>query len=100
MGKRINLNTPASQLFMVGPVYAKRLEKLGVKTVENLLYHLPRRYEDFSIIAKIGTIQAGETVTIQGQIKRIENEYTKKGKTIQKAIIQDNTGAIQAISAN
>jgi ATP-dependent DNA helicase RecG len=81
-------------------MYAAKLKKLGISTVGDLLYHLPFRYEDYSIIAKISSLQAGEKVTVTGAVKSIENVYTKQRKKIQKAQLIDETGEIEIIWYN
>ncbi len=91
----MELTTPVQKVYMVGPTYAKRLEKLGIKTVEDLLFHFPNRYEDYSLIAKINRLKPGETVTIRGTVTEIKNEYTKNGKKIQKALVSDNTKILE-----
>ena len=80
--------------------YSKRLEKLGINIFEDFLYHIPFRYEDYSIISKISEIQRGEIVTIQGTVMDIKNEFTKNWKRLQKAKIADETGAIDIIWFN
>ena len=80
--------------------YASRLEKLGIKTFEDFLFHIPFRYEDYSLISKIGNVQAGEVVTIQGTVIEIKNEFTKSWKRLQKAKVQDETGIIDVIWFN
>lgn len=75
--------------------YASRLEKLGIVTLEDFLYHIPFRYDDFSLIVKIGSLQPGEVVTIQGTVEEIKNIYTKGGKKLQRGIITDDTGKIE-----
>lgn len=80
---------------MVGPIYAKRLEKLGIITIEDLLYHFPFRYDDFSIISKIERVRVGEIVTIQAKIMSVTNEYTRSGKKIQKATVSDDSGSLE-----
>ena len=84
------------RLPMVGPTYAKRLEKLAIKTVEDLLFHFPHRHDDFRLISQISQIQPGETVTVHGQIISSQNIYTRKGIKIQKALIADPAGQIEA----
>lgn len=81
----------------VHKMYANRLEKLGIFTLEDLLFHLPSRYEDYSMISKISQVQPGETVTIQGQILDFKNQYLKNTRirTIQKATVVDETGGIE-----
>ena len=83
-------------------MYAGRLEKLGIFTFQDFLFHLPTRYEDYSIVSKIGQVQAGETVTIQGKVIDIKNQYMRgrRIKTIQKATVADDTGQIELIWFN
>lgn len=78
-------------------MYASRLEKLGIETFSDFLFHLPSRYEDFSTESKIGEVQIGETVTVQGNVVDIKNTYLRRGriKSMQKAVIADETGSMQ-----
>ncbi len=96
----MNLNDSIEKLPLVGPTYAKRLEKLEIRTIGDLLYHFPFRYDDFSLISPIARLQPGETVTVKGVVEKIRSEYTKNGKKIQKAIIADSSGKIEAIWFN
>lgn len=81
-------------------MYARRLEKLGIQTIEDFLYHIPFRYEDYCLISKIADVQPGEIVTIQGTIAEIKNQYTRRFKSIQKAKIEDETGIIEVVWFN
>jgi len=96
----MNLQTPVATQGRVFKLYAKRLEKLGIQTFEDFLYHIPSRYDDFSLISKINRVQPGEVVTIQGTVSEITNEFTKNFKRIQKAEIADETGTIEVIWFN
>ncbi|MBU3978324.1 hypothetical protein KKE68_01315 [Patescibacteria group bacterium] len=99
----MTLQTPLKQhANHVFKIFADKLEKLRINTIEDFLYHLPARYEDYSVISKINQVQAGETVTIQGQIIEIKNQYLKNARirTIQKAIVCDDTGTIELIWFN
>ncbi len=98
--KTLTLSTPVKDLFMVGPVYAKRLARLNLQTAEDLLHHYPFRYEDYRLFSKIRQLQAKEVVTVVGQIISFENIYTKGGKKFQKIIVADETGEIQVIFFN
>lgn len=73
----------------------KKLEKLGLNTIYDLFYHIPSRYEDLRIISKINKIQPGETITVQGKVLSIKNEYRTRRMIIQKAILEDETGEIE-----
>ncbi|MBI4089684.1 MAG: ATP-dependent DNA helicase RecG [Candidatus Levybacteria bacterium] len=76
--------------------YAKKLEKLNIITVEDFLFHIPFRYEDYSIVSKIAQVQEGEVVTIRGKIVDIRNAYIQRWKTLQKANVSDDSGIISA----
>ena len=81
-------------------MYAGRLGKLGIFTFEDFLYHIPFRYENYSLISKIGNLQPGEVVTVKGNVIEINNEYTRRFKKIQKAKVKDDTGEIDVIWFN
>lgn len=86
----------------VGPKMADQLGKLGVKTIEDLVYHFPFRYEDYTLVKRIGDLKSGETVNIIGNLKDITNSYLKgrRQKSIQKARLEDRTGLIDVIWFN
>jgi len=96
----MNLQTPVATQGRIYRLFARRLEKLGILTFEDFLYHVPFRYDDFSLISKINRVQPGEVVTIQGTVSEITNEFTKNFKRIQKAEIADETGTIEVIWFN
>lgn len=96
----MDLKTQVKEVSKVYTMYAKRLEKLGIKTLEDFLYHVPSRYEDFSITSSITNVQAGEIVTVKGEVLEITNQRTRNWKTRQKAKIKDKTGEIEIIWFN
>lgn len=85
---------------MVGETYAKRLAKLGIFTVKDLIYHLPSRYEDYSLVSPISRIQHGELVTVKGKIESLTDTLSKNGKRIQKVTINDGTKNLEIIWFN
>ncbi|MEK7572964.1 MAG: ATP-dependent DNA helicase RecG [Patescibacteria group bacterium] len=96
----MDLNTPIEKIGGIYKRYSSRLEKLGIFTLKDFLYHVPFRYEDYSLISKIGQIQAGEVVTIQGEVIEIKNDYARRFRTLQKAKVKDKTGEIDIIWFN
>jgi len=96
----MNLQAPVATAGRVYKLYARRLEKLGILTFEDFLYHIPFRYDNFSLISKINRVQPEEIVTIQGTVSEINNEFTKNFKRLQKAEIADETGAIEVVWFN
>ena len=96
----MKLESPINKLPLVGPVYIRRLTKLNISTIENLLHHVPHRYLDYTLISKIDKVQIGETVTIKGVVASIKNQYTKGSKKIQFAQVSDNSGVLDVIWFN
>ena len=92
----MNLSPSIETLPLIGPTYAKRLKRLEINTLEDLLYHFPTRYNDLRLVTTINSIQPGETVTIKGEIISSQNIFVRSGKKIQKITIADKTGHIEA----
>ncbi len=80
-------------------MYATRLEKLGIRKLEDFLFHIPFRYDDYALVSEISKLQPGEIVTIQGKVLEIKNQYTRRF-TIQKAKIEDGSGILDIIWFN
>ncbi|MFH1392503.1 MAG: ATP-dependent DNA helicase RecG, partial [bacterium] len=95
------LKTPVSKLYGIGPSYVKKLKTLGIEKIKDLLYHLPHRYEDFSNLVKIKSLQPNQKATIQGKILQIRTTRThRKRMFLTEALIEDETGAIRTIWFN
>jgi ATP-dependent DNA helicase RecG len=79
----------------VGPAVAAKLEKLGITTLQDLLFHLPLRYEDRTRITPIGALQHGSHAVIEGVIEHTEQRLRggKRGRSL-LCQISDGTGAI------
>jgi ATP-dependent DNA helicase RecG len=96
----MDLQTPVSEGSRAYKMYAGRLEKLGIVKLEDFLFHIPFRYDDYSLISKIGQVQAGEIVTIKGTVEEIHNQYTRRFKTLQRAVVKDETSSIDVLWFN
>ena len=94
----MQLETPIENIPRVGPVFLKRLKKMKIKTIEDLLFHFPHRYENFANIRPISKIKANEVCCLQGKVLDIKTSRTwKKKMFITEAIVQDKTGAIKVV---
>ena len=89
------LSLPINVTKGIGPKMALLLEKKGLKTVEDLLYFIPRRYEDRRVIKKILSVIIGKKETIIGEVicSQIKSYGRKK---IFEVTITDNQGIITA----
>ncbi len=97
----LELNTDITKINRVGVQTAKRLKKLGVETVEDLLYYFPFRYDDFSKITPIDNLKAGESANVVGQIELIQSKRShRKRMSIVEALVSDDTESIKVIWFN
>ena len=74
----------------VGPQLAKRLHKLGLLSLQDLLFHLPLRYVDRTKITPIASIQPLTEVVLEGQIKAADIVFGRRRSLVCK--LQDNSG--------
>ena len=87
-----NLASPLTVLNGVGPALAKKLERLDVFRVEDLLFLLPLRYEDRTQLVRIGAVQAGVRCLISGDVLLAETVY--RGRRNLLVRIGDGSGQI------
>jgi len=83
------LEKPVQYVKMIGPRRAVALQKLGVFTVKDLLYHFPRRYEDRTRLQPAGTCVHGEVATLRGTVLATQEMKPKPGLTITKLVVHD-----------
>lgn len=91
-----DITSPTTSVRGIGNKQAGLLMKLGLHTIEDMVYFFPRRYDDYSEFKFIKDLHYGEEVTIVGWIKSINTFTTqhKKRKIIQ-VLVSDDTGSIQ-----
>ena len=88
------LDKPVQFLKGVGPVRAEALGRMGIVTARDLLYHVPRRYDDASTLEPLGRLEIGAGVTAVGRIRSMGVIPTLKGLRIFQAVLQDDSGMI------
>ena len=98
----LNLTDPVTKLATVSPAFAENLRRgLGIYSINDLLWHLPSRYEDFSTITPIKDIKTGVTVNISGKILSVKKMQTwKKRMSIIEALVSDNTDSVKLVWFN
>ena len=92
--------TPIEKLPKIGVFYSKKLKRLEIITLEDLIYHFPFRYEDFSQISASIEAQEGQKVSIQGVLWQIKTLRTRHGKFLTTATIADQSGTVEVIWFN
>jgi ATP-dependent DNA helicase RecG len=96
----IEVNSPISVVPKIGPKYQTLLQKLEIFKVEDLLYHFPFRYQDFTNVKEIKSLNEGDIVTIKAVLGLVQNIYTKNRKRITKAKVVDQSGELDIIWFN
>lgn len=97
----VSISTKLEQIPRIGKKYANVLKRLEIETMEDLLYHFPFRYDDFSQTLKISQLSKGTNATIEGTIESSKIARTWKRKMmLTEGIIKDETGKIKSVWFN
>ncbi|MEK7178054.1 MAG: DEAD/DEAH box helicase, partial [Patescibacteria group bacterium] len=84
-----------------GPAAVKKLAKLKIKTVRDLLYHFPFRYEDFSNFTPIADLKPNSQATVHGTILNAKNiQIFRRHMVLTEIIAEDDSGAIKSVWFN
>ena len=90
------LDRPIQFLKGVGPARAEAFARMGVRTARDLLYWVPRRYDDASRVDRINAVEVGADATIVGRVISKGIVPTRRGLRIFQAVLQDDSGMITA----
>jgi ATP-dependent DNA helicase RecG len=95
-GPAAALDAAVTVLDGVGPKNAERLQKLGIQSLRDLLYHFPRRHDDYTQLLPIGKLKHGEEVTVIGSVQSKNVRPAGKGKAkIAEVVVDDGTAAMR-----
>jgi ATP-dependent DNA helicase RecG len=82
--------TPLTRVKGVGPRLAAKLNGLGLATVQDLLFHLPLRYQDRTRLTPLGSLRPGREALVGGEIELVDVVYRKRRTLVCR--LTDNTG--------
>jgi ATP-dependent DNA helicase RecG len=88
------LDKPVQFLKGVGPRRAEKLQRMGLVTARDVLYHVPRRYDDASTVHPISALETGMDATIVGTVRTKGVIPTRAGLRIFQAVVQDASGRV------
>lgn len=95
------LERPVTLLPGVGPATARRLQGLEVASLDDLLHHLPFRYETPGSIVPIAELKEGGKAVVRGRVTSHSLRRSRKRRlTILEALIQDDSGTMRAVWYN
>lgn len=90
----MDLKTLLKNITGIGSYTSFKLSRLNLNTIEDLIYHFPFRYDDFSNNTSAMEAKVGDVVSLQGEIWSIKNTFTRYGKVLTQAIFNDGTSPI------
>jgi len=93
--KPLALDSPLTDVPGIGPSLGKAFGRLGVHTVEDVLYLFPHRYDDYSKRTTIAELMVGETATIVGEIAEVRSFQTRTMLGGVNITLRDHTGSLQ-----
>jgi ATP-dependent DNA helicase RecG len=94
-------DAPLAGLPGVGPRQAQRLARLGVSTVRDLLFHLPRRYEDTRDVRPLAELRPGEEQTVYARVRNISSHRSpRKRMMLVEASLEDGGYVASAVWFN
>src|SRR6059058_2442869 len=94
------LQQPSESLPGVGPALSKKLAKLGLRAVRDLLEHRPHRYEAAVPERRIADLLAGEEAAIAGEVTHVSVRRPRRNLAIVQARVADDSGEIGAVWFN
>ena len=90
--KQHSLSDPVTVLTGVGIRLQEKLERIGIRVIQDLLFHLPHRYIDRTVLTSIGALCSGNSAYIQGEIEHTQVRYGNRRSLLCR--VSDGTGAI------
>ena len=87
------LEASCETLSGVGPALLKKLEKCGIRTIKDLLFHLPYRYQDRTRITPIQDLRANDWAVISGYVCKTDITYGKRRTLV--VTIEDGSATLQ-----
>ncbi|MFA6547577.1 MAG: ATP-dependent DNA helicase RecG [Candidatus Magasanikbacteria bacterium] len=97
----MNLESSVSSLNRVGEAAVKRLDKIGIHTIEDLIFYFPFRYDDYCGVLKIKDLQEGAMVSVRAKVELIANRRSfKTHKILTEALVSDDTGSLRIMWFN
>ena len=89
------LDTPLKNLAGIGPTTARSFARLGVHTVEELLYHFPHRYDDYTKRKEIRDLVVGDVETVIAKVEGVKT-FNAKGRQGVEVTVGDPSGVLRA----
>ena len=90
------LSAPVISLSGIGPVAAEKLDRLGIEQVRDLVFFVPRDYQDRRFATPIEELQPGQEAVVEGQVASSRVRRGRRGRILELTV-EDGTGRLQAL---
>jgi ATP-dependent DNA helicase RecG len=94
------LREPVSVVSGIGSSFLRHLHAMEIHTLEDLLYHFPRRYLDRRKISRIGDVRIGEETTVVGEVRNVELNRISRNRSILNVSIYDGSSYMYGVWFN
>lgn len=94
------LEAGVSEISGVGRSFLRHLDAMGIRTVEDLLYHFPRRYLDRRKLTRIGDVRIGEDATVVGTVRNADLNRVSRGRSVLNVAIYDGSAYLYGVWFN
>jgi ATP-dependent DNA helicase RecG len=96
----LSIKSPVIEIPYIGEAQSQKLQRLGIFTVNDLLYHIPVKYKDTSDVITISQLLNEKEGTIKAKVEKVTNIYTRSRKVITKAKVSDDSGIANIVWFN
>ena len=93
----VRLDTPVKFLKGIGERRAEALARLGIRTAQDLLWHLPHRYVDASTVTPLSQARVGDEVACVGRVVAKGVHPTRRGLRVFSAVLRDDSGVLECV---
>jgi len=90
----LKLSSPIQYVKGIGPKRALYFRRIGVESVRDLLYLVPRRYLDYTTVNKIRDLRIDDDTTVLGRIHIVEHRRTRFRAGLTSLLLKDDTGSV------
>ncbi|NOK60740.1 MAG: ATP-dependent DNA helicase RecG [Chloroflexi bacterium AL-W] len=97
VAKPVTLETPMQDISGVGKANAQAFRRLGVRTVYDLLYHFPHRYDDFTSQKQIVDLEIGSVETVIGEVIDLRTFSMRSGGSAIEVVVGDDSGTLKVV---
>ncbi|MFN8375984.1 MAG: ATP-dependent DNA helicase RecG [Anaerolineae bacterium] len=91
------LNASVTTVRGIGPKMAETLKEVGIQSINDMLFYLPRRYDDYTQLRYVSRLRPHEVATIIGTVRHVTTVAGKSGRKDFRLVLDDGSASISVI---